>query len=183
MKTRTMALLLAALITIPGAAFAANTTTGKGVKEPCNCHDERNHHLMDKNWHEKMKLKEQKLLSLVTVYTPEKQKEWSRVISERSKMREKWLSPEYAEKREKWKMEKKSKFDAMQKQYNDGKITKEEFLKKVHGEKMVNSWKTYNELKEAVTNNNKQKAAALLNQLLVQYEKENEMMKTAMMLQ
>jgi hypothetical protein len=180
-KIRMTVLLLAALL-IPGAALASNTTN-KGAKESCNCHDKRNHHMMDKNWHEKMKLKEQKLLSLAAVYTPEKQKEWSKVISERNKLREKWLSPEYAEKREKWKIKNKARVEALQKELNSGKITKEEFMKKVHGEKMLNSWKTYNELMDAVKNNNKKSAAVRLNQLLIQYEKESEMMKTALLLQ
>lgn len=178
MKVKMLVLVLGVILLIPGAVSANGNIPESYLKVSGNFHNGKE--FMDKNWHEKMKMKEQKLLSMVSVYTPEKKTEWVKIINERNKMREKWLSPEFAEKRALWKKEKMSKIKEFQKQYDEGKMTKEEFIKKVHGSKPIGNRKTYNELKVAVQNKNNKKAALLLNQLLVQYKQQNEWMKAAM---
>lgn len=180
MKTKILGLIMSVLLLGPAAASANGTIQKTNVDESKNIHTSRDYLKMDKNWHERMKQKEQKLLGLVGVYTPQNKKEWAKVISERNSMREKWLSPQFAKKRAKWQKEKMAKIDALQKQYADGKLNKEEFMKKVHGSKALGNHNTYHELKEAVKNKNNKKAALLLNRLLVQYKQQNEIMKAAM---
>jgi hypothetical protein len=182
-KKKMIGLVLGLFLVVPGMVFANGTMpdpNNKGVNNTENSLDQRNHHMMDKNWQEKMKQKQQKLLSFVNKYTPEKKKEWEAVIKDRNSIMEKWQSPEFAEKRQQWKKEKMAKFEGLHKQYEEGKITKEEFVKKVHGSKETGHWKIYHELKDSVKSNNDKKTAQLLNQLLTHYKQQNEMMKAAM---
>ncbi len=182
-KKKMIGLVLGLFLVVPGMAFANGTmpnTTNKGGNSTENSLDQRHHHMMDKNWQEKMKQKQQMLLSFVNKYTPEKTKEWEAVIKDRNSIMEKWQSPQFAEKRQQWKKEKMAKFEGLHKQYEEGKITKEEFVKKVHGSKEAGHWKIYHELKDSVKSNNDKRTAQLLNQLLTHYKQQNEMMKAAM---
>ncbi|MCQ6279164.1 hypothetical protein [Bacillus sp. EB600] len=182
-KKKVIGLVLGLFLVLPGMAFANGTmsnTTNKGENSTENRLDQRHYQMMDKNWQEKMKQKQQKLLSFVNKYTPEKTQEWEAVIKDRNRIIEKWQSPQFAEKRQQWKKEKMAKFEGLHKQYEEGKITKEEFVKKVHGGKETGHWKIYHELKDSVKNNNHKRTAQLLNQLLTHYKKQNEIMNAAM---
>jgi hypothetical protein len=140
--------------------------------KPCKHHGERH-----KDWKIKMEEREQKLLSLVDQYTPEKKAEWQQVLKESKELREQWMSPENAEKREKWRNEKFEKMKQLKKQLEEGKITKEEFFKKVHEGKKAGHWKTYHDLKNAVENKDEKQVPVLLNQLLGQFKEHNQQLK------
>lgn len=168
---------------VPGAAFANGNMSEancKGNDGFGDCYEKRSHHMVDKNWHEEMQRKQQMLLKVVSKYTPEKKKEWEAVIKERNTLKEKWSGPQFDKKRQQWKKEKMAKIKELHQQYEEGKMTKKEFLKKVHSEKEMGNWKIYQDLKDTIKNHNDQKTAQLLNQLLDNFKQKNEMMKAAM---
>jgi hypothetical protein len=186
MKLKTLLLSIGLLLSVPGLAGAHGTVpdTNKhngmvpDTQKPCNCHDEGSrHHMQHKDWQAKMAERDQKLLTWVGQYTPEKKAEWTKVLGEKKTLLNQWMSPENAKKREQWKSEKMAKFDELKKQFDEGKITKEEFVKKLHGGKEMGHWKTFHNLKLAVEKKDNKQAAALLNQLLGQYKDHNIKMK------
>lgn len=136
------------------------------------------HHKNDHNFQEKMNEKEQNLVTLVKQYTPDQIDEWTKVIEERKNLREKWLSPEYSEKRAQWKKEKIGKIQELKEQYDAGKITKEDFIKYAHGGKELD-WKMYHSLMKAVENSNDKQVTLLLNKMLAQYKQHNKLLKSA----
>lgn len=144
---------------------------GDNKAEECDCEKQEHSH---KDWQAKMAEREQKLLGWVDQFTPDKKSEWTKVLTEKKELRNKWLSPENAEKREKWKQEKMEKIQELKKQLDEGKITKEEFVRQAHGGKAMGNWKTFHELKEAVETKNDKQAAVLLNQLLEQSKQHND---------
>ncbi|WML52800.1 hypothetical protein RCG17_26150 [Neobacillus sp. PS3-12] len=181
MGKKLIGILLGLCLLLPSIAMA----NGNSLQEKCkgtnmDCYEKRSHHMMDKNWKEEMKKKQQLLLAFVNKYTPEKKKEWEAVIKDRNKLIEKWSSPQYAEKRKQWKKIKMAKIEELHKQYEEGKISKEEFLKKVHSGKEMGQWKIYQEIQTSVKNHDDKKTAQLLNQLLEHYKQKNEMMRAAL---
>ncbi len=109
MKVRMMIILLGLLLAMPGLTSAnvqvpaenekpavPGSHDKEGEKDGKECED-HNH----KNWQAKMAEREQKLLGWVDQYTPDKKAEWTKVLAEKKEIRNKWLSPENAAKREK----------------------------------------------------------------------------------
>jgi hypothetical protein len=183
MKLKLLVLALGLTLAMPGFALASpmvpDTTGGKADKGPCNCQEEKKHHQMmhHRHWQEKMAEREQKILTWVDQYTPGKKAEWTKVFAEKKSLRDQWMSPENASKREKWKEQKMTQMKELRKQLEAGKITKEEFMKKLHGDKAMGHWKTYHDLEVAVEAKNDKHAAQLLDQLLEQYKRHNQMLK------
>jgi hypothetical protein len=191
MKKRMMMILLGLLLAMPGLTSANVPTPDAGEKqtekrpepgtqdkeetEECDCEKQEHTH---KNWQAKLAEREQKLLTWVDQFTPDKKEEWTKVLAEKKKLRNEWLSPENAEKREKWKQEKMAKIQELKKQLDEGKITKEEFVQKAHGGKAMGHWKTFHDLKAAVEAKDNKKAAELLNILLDESKQHNEKIKT-----
>ncbi|XJZ28786.1 hypothetical protein ACF5W4_08365 [Bacillota bacterium Lsc_1132] len=174
-------MVLGLFLSIPSLSMAnaatANLQPGQAKMVHKDCHE--GHHSMNgQKWQEKMKEREQEILSWVNKYTPEKKQEWDKVMTERKYLRKKWHSPQFAQKREQWKKNKIAQMQALKKAYEDGKITKEEYLSKIHGGKKMGAWKTYHDLKTAVENKNDQQAKQLLNQMLTHYKMHNEKMKS-----
>lgn len=183
MKRKIIFLVFGLLLILPNIGSATNPTTDPSKDQEMKCPDDcpgKHGHFMNKHWQEKMREREQQLSTWVDQYTPEKKEEWTKLLQERKALRDKWLSPEFASKREKWKQEKMTKMQELKKQYEEGKITKEELMKKAHGGKDFSHWKTYHELKKAVESKNDAQAKQLLNQLLEQYKQHNEMIKERM---
>jgi hypothetical protein len=185
MNMKMLIFALGLLFMVPSIA-AANPTVpdtkgeikGEQVeKQPCNCNEDRDHHLKHKDWQAKMEQRDKHLMTWVSQYTPEKKAEWEKVMAEKKALRSQWMSPENAEKREKLKKEKMAQIAELKKQFEEGKLTKEEFMKKAHEWKGMGHWKTYHELEMAVEAKNKKDATVLLNQLLVQYKQHNQMLK------
>lgn len=135
------------------------------------------HHEKHKDWQAKMLEREQKLLSWVDQYTPEKKAEWTEVLSEKKELRKQWMSPENEKKREQWKKERVAKMKELKKQLEEGKITKEEFMKEVHGGKGMAHWKSFRDLQLAVENKDDKQAKDILNRLLAHYKEHNLVMK------
>ncbi|MEH7305377.1 hypothetical protein [Neobacillus drentensis] len=182
MKFNMLLLSLGLLFSVPGMAAANHTTpdTTNGEqreKAPCDCHESGHHHMMHKDWEAKMAERQKMLLSWVDQYTPNKKTEWTAVLAEKKILINQWMSPENAAKRERWKKEKRAKMEELKKQLEAGKITKEEFIKQVHGGKEMSHWKTFHELKLAVEKKDNKQAALLLNQLLEQSKQHNEKIK------
>ncbi|WP_342430789.1 hypothetical protein [Neobacillus sp. FSL H8-0543] len=180
MKLRKLVFALALFLTVPGFNSANAEMSDKvkqGEDKECDCEQQEH---MQKDWQAKIKEREKNLLSWVDQYTPDKKAEWTKVLEEKKALRNQWLSPEFAEKREKWKQEKMSKIQDLKKQFEEGKLTKEEFVKQAHGGKDFGHFKTYHELNNAVAAKDKKQAAALLNQLLEQSKQHNEKMKEMM---
>jgi hypothetical protein len=180
LKFKSILLSIGLLISLPSLAFAHPDTPGShgghGEKAPCCPSDDQHHHKMHRDWQEKMAEREAKLTDWVNQYTPDKKTEWTKVLAEKKTLRNQWMSPENKTKREKWQQEKMTKFKELKKQLDEGKITKEEFMKKMHGEKGKAHWMVYHELEKAVEAKNNQQAALLLNQLLTQYKQHNVML-------
>ncbi|WP_462409663.1 hypothetical protein [Neobacillus sp. Marseille-QA0830] len=173
-------LIMALLISLPGIAGAEGSSNGETNEKPClNCSEEhRSHHkMMHKDWQAEQAKREQKLLAWVDQYTPDKKQEWTTVMAERKELRNQWMSPENATKREKWKTEKMAKMKELRKQLEEGKITKEEFIKQIHGGKGIEEWKSFHDLRLAVEKQDSAQATAILNQLLVQYKERNKMLR------
>lgn len=182
MNFKMLFLALGLLLSMPGFAAAnpsAPDTHGGGQegKAPCDCQEGKHHHMMHRDWQAKMAEREQKLLTWVNQYSPDKKVEWTKVLKEKKALRSQWMAPENAAKRDKWRKEKMAQMEGLKKQLDEGKITKEEFIKKAHGEKGMGHWKVYHDLKVAVEAKNNKHAAALLNQLLAQYKQHNQMLK------
>jgi len=176
MKKRLFSLVLGLLLTAPALASANGTvpdTQGQNQTTPSH---EKHHHMKHGDWEVKQAERELMLLSWVNQYTPEKKAEWSKVLEEKKMLREKWMSPENAEKREQWKKQRMDKINELKKQVEAGKITKEELMKELHGDKGKAHFKTYHDLRIAVKNNDKKQAATLLNQLLEQSKEHNKML-------
>jgi len=166
-----------ALFLMPAAALANDTIPAKHEAKPCDCKDGKGHHMNHKDWQAMMAEREQKLLGWVSQYTPEKKAEWSRVLKEKKDLRTQWMSPENSSKREQWKKERIAKIEGLKKQFESGKITKEEFMKQAHGGKEMGHWKTFHELRIAVNKKDNKQAAILLNRLLEQTKQHNQLMK------
>ena len=175
MKFRGLVLTLAILV-MPTVALA-NTFPANHEEKPCDCKEGKRHHMTHKDWQAMMAEREQKLLAWVSQYTPEKKAEWTRVLEEKKNLRNQWMSPENSAKREQWKKERIAKMEALKKQFESGKITKEEFIKQSHGGKEMGHWKTFHELRIAVDKKDSKQAAILLNQLLEQTKQHNQLMK------
>ncbi|MDR7000685.1 hypothetical protein [Neobacillus niacini] len=185
MKNKLFVLILGLFLTLPSLASAHNQIPvnheGHGnPKEDCCDKSNHRHHFMHGDWKAKMAAREGKILAWVDQYTPEKKAEWTQMFSEKKVLMMKWLSPQNVAKREQWKKERMEKMEKYRKQYDAGKITKEEFLKKVHGGKDMGHWQTYHELEKAVSEKNKKDAKKYLNQLLEQYKAHNQMLKDLM---
>lgn len=193
MKTKIMILALGMLLFVPFAAGAKevvpdtivdnqeqlNNVNKSETDQPCDCEaEETQHHKMGHgDWQAKMAEREKLLLGWVDQYTPDKKAEWTQVLEEKKQLRNKWMSPENAEKREKWKSEKIKKMKELHKQLEEGKITKEQFMKEAHGGKDMGRWKTFHDIKLAVEKKDDKLAAERLNQLLDQYKDHNEKLK------
>lgn len=175
--------LLAAGFFLLMPSFGMATESIPNMKQEIRDHGPEEYHngkpgdMMNKSWQEKMKEREQQLLLWVDQYTPDQKAEWTKVIQEEKTLREKWLSPEFAKQREEWKKQKMAKMQELKKQYEEGKITKEELMKKAHGGKDFAHWKTFHDLEEAVNEKDTKEAKQLLNQLLEQHKQHNEMVK------
>jgi hypothetical protein len=179
MKIKMLLLAMGLLFSLPGLASANHLEqSDHREKAPCDCHDggKHHHHMMHKDWQAHMAEKEQKLLAWVDQYTPNKKAEWTKVLEEKKALRNKWMSPENASKREQWKKERMAKMEELKKQFDQGKITKEEFIQKAHDGKVMGHWKTFHELRLAVEKKDNKQAANLLNQLLEQYKQHNQKM-------
>ncbi|MDP4084356.1 MAG: hypothetical protein Q8934_07025 [Bacillota bacterium] len=176
MKKKIMMLIFGLCLILPSIGLAAPDMKSN----PNDCHYGKRDHFNHKNWEEMMKEREQKLYSWVDQYTPEKKDEWAKVLEERKELHKKWHSPEFKVKHEQWKKERMVKIQELQKQYDQGKITKEEFMKKAHGGKDFSHWKSFHDVEQAVKSKNDEKTAQLLNQLLEQNKQRNEMMKEIM---
>lgn len=180
MKWKMLFVALGLIFSVPSFAAAhpsmQNIDGEKGKAEPCDCQDDKHHHMMHRDWEAKMAEREQKLLAWVSQYTPEKKADWTKVLNQRKTLYTQWKSPENMKKREQWKKEKMAKMEELKKQLDEGKITKEEFMQKAHNSKMIGTWKTYHELEIAVEAKNNKKAATLLNQLLNHYKQHNQML-------
>ncbi|RHW38058.1 hypothetical protein D1B31_14860 [Neobacillus notoginsengisoli] len=131
-------------------------------------------------------LKENEIISWAEKYTPEKAEEWKAVFAERKVLKERWLSPEMKDKRESWKKEKAKRIGEIQelkKQFEEGKLTREDYLKQAYEKikqskpKLMKGYGSYFKLKEAVEQNDAGKAAALLNELLEFQKQHNETLK------
>ena len=182
MKLKMLLFALGIVLSMPGIAAANQTVPdtnngGQREKAPCDCKENGHHHMMHKDWQAKMAERQKLLLSWVDQYTPEKKAEWTAVMAEKKTLSNQWMSPENAAKREQWKKEKMAKIEELKKQFDAGKLTKEEFIKQAHGGKEMSHWKTFHELRLAVEKKDNKQAAALLNQLLEQTKQHNEKIK------
>jgi hypothetical protein len=175
MKLRGLVLTIALLV-MPTVALANDITLANHEDKPCDCNKGK-HHITHKDWQAMMAEREQKLLGWVSQYTPEKKAEWTRVLREKENLRNQWMSPENSAKREQWKKERSAKIEALKKQFESGKITKEEFIKQAHGGKEMGHWKTFHELRVAVDKKDNKQATILLNRLLEQTKQHNQLIK------
>lgn len=190
MKTKIMIFVFALLFSIPFMVSAKEVLPDTNVDnqeqlnnvdnsendQPCDCEAEETRHHQKQghgNWQAKMVEREKLLLSWVDQYTPDKKAEWTQVLEEKKQLRNEWMSPENAAKREQWKSERMKKMKELHKQLEEGKITKEEFIKEAHGGKDMGRWKTFHDIKLAVENKDAKLAAERLNQLLDQYKEHN----------
>ncbi len=135
--------------------------------------ERHHHHHKHENWKQKELETEQKILGWVNQYTPDKKEEWTKVIAEKKRLRSQWMSEKNKEKREQWKKAKKDEFNKLITQLDEGKITKDEFIKKLHGEKRSVFWTTYRELEEAINNKNNAQVIKHLDQLLTLQKEHN----------
>jgi hypothetical protein len=181
MKWKMLFIALGFIFSVPSFVTAHPSMHSiDGDKEkiaPCDCQDDKQHHMMNRDWEEKIAERDQKLLSLVNQYTPERKADWTKVLDEKKALYSQWKSPENMKKREQWKKDKMAKMQELKKLLDEGKITKEEFMQKAHNSKMIGPWKAYHDLEIAVEAKNNKKAATLLNQLLEQYKLHNQMLK------
>jgi hypothetical protein len=175
MKLRGIVLTIALLV-MPTVVLANNTTHTNYEDKPCDCNHGK-HQMTQKDWQAMMAKREQMLLGWVSQYTPEKKAEWTRILEEKKNLQNQWMSPENSAKRDEWKKEKMVKIESLKKLFESGKITKEEFIKRVHGGKEIGHWKTFHELRLAVDKKDKKQAAILLNRLLEQTKQHNQLMK------
>jgi hypothetical protein len=180
MKAKMLFLSLGLLLTMPVMASAnesvvPDTKGEQREKAPCDCQEgTEHHHMMHKDWQAKMAEREQMIISWVDKYTPTKKEEWTKVLEEKKTLRNQWMSPENAGKREQWKKDKMAKMEELKKQFDEGKITKEEFVNQAHGGKAMAHWKTFQDLKLAAEKKDNKQAAILLNQLLDSNKQHNQ---------
>lgn len=179
MKLRLLLVACGLIFSMPGFAAANHHMMPDGFKPTHGEIQGERHHHMDHhhNWQAKMQEREQKILTWVDQYTPEKKAEWSQVFAERKTLMSQWLSPENKAKRDKWKEQKMAKWKEWKKLLDEGKISKEEFFKKTHKGMKMKYWQTYRDLEVAVQENDQIKAAKYLNQLLEQCKEHNVKMK------
>ncbi|QCJ42279.1 hypothetical protein FAY30_10375 [Bacillus sp. S3] len=168
---------LVLVLSMSGFASAKDSVPVDHEEKPCNCQEEEHRHMMHKDWQSMMKEREQKLLTWVDQYTPDKKGEWTKVLEEKKTLRNKWMSPENAAKREQWKKEKMAKMEELKKQFDEGKLTKEQYIAKIHEGKKMGHWKMFHDLRIAIDKKDDKQAAVILNQLLVQMKEHNKMLK------
>lgn len=177
MKVKLLFLSMALIFSMPNFAMAHESIPVDHEEKPCNCQEDKHRHLMHKDWQAMMQEREQKLLSWVDQYTPEKKGEWTKVLEEKKMLRKQWMSPENAAKREQWKKEKMKNMEELKKQLDEGKITKEEFMEKAHHGKKMGHWKMFHDLRLAVDKKDDKQVKVLLNQLLIQMKEHNQLLK------
>ena len=172
--------MIGLVLSLPGFAFAhgfmPDNHGAPHEKPPC-CQDGHRDHMGHHDWQAKMAEKEKKILGWVDQYSPQQKAEWTKVFAERKSLVNQWHSPQYAKKREQWKKDHMAKMQELKKQLDEGKITKEEFMKKAHSVKHMGAWQTFHDLKKAVEAKDQVQAKKFLDKLLVQYKEQNIVMK------
>lgn len=184
MKKQLITGLLAFALAVPGAAAAKGFVSEN--------HDHSRHMEGGKHYHSmehckgNMKGHESMLLSWVEKYTPEQKDRWKQAIDERKALYKQWKSPQFAQKRAKWKQARMAERENLKKQVEKGKISKEEMKQKILGKKQKffkmkhEQHRAFHDLKKAAKNNDAKQAKKLLNQLLGQMELHNKWMKEKM---
>ncbi|WP_210366089.1 hypothetical protein [Bacillus sp. REN3] len=118
------------------------------------------------------------LLDLVGKYSPSTVDEWKKIIDEREKLKEDWLSPDYDEARQKYMEERHAAMQAFRDQFAKGEITREEMREKLFIEKGNQGQRgMYSNLQAAVAENDKDEAAKILGQMLDQFKERNDDLK------
>ncbi|OCA81538.1 hypothetical protein A8F94_21940 [Bacillus sp. FJAT-27225] len=181
---RLVSAIVSLLLVLPSVA-AANTM----VQNPEKNHNETEIHDCPMGRHSKERIpfevKQAELQSWAETYTPDKAAEWRTVLAERNQLHEKWMSAEMAPRRESWKQEKQARIEeikSLRRQLEEGKMTREEFLKRVHekmhgkGASKLKGHFIYPRLKAAVEKGDKKQAAQLLDDMLLFFKSHNERM-------
>jgi len=181
---RLMAGLVFFLLIYPGfaAANGAVENSRQDVKDEFKCGKGGCGH-----FEVQRELREAEIIILAEKYTPEQAAEWKAIFIERKGLEAKWLSPEMKEKREAWKKERVKKLaeiKELKKQWAEGKLTREEYVKQAYekmkrgNEKSMRGHEVYFRIKEAAEKNDAKQTATLLNELLEFHRQHNEKLKS-----
>ncbi|RDU38800.1 hypothetical protein DRW41_04370 [Neobacillus piezotolerans] len=197
MKLRiTLAILLCCLISLPqlsihgGSAFAKAETFEKDCTA-CE-HEKHGKHEKGEARHQKagmFRITDEEYIAWAEKFTPDKVAEWKEVLGKREQLNKRWLSPEMKAKREALQQKKENRrkeIMELRKQYESGKLTKEEYMKQAY-EKM-RSGMNYRmkahalaiNLKIAVEENNSRQASLFLNEMLAFLKEHNNRIKKKM---
>lgn len=114
------------------------------------------------------------LLDLVGKYSSDTLKDWETLIEERDALKEQWLNPENEAARQSYMQERQAEMRALRDQVAKGELTREEMRERMMEQKGNNENRgVYLELQAAVDAADKDKAAALLGQMLEQFKDRN----------
>ncbi len=149
--------------------------------------------MIEKGGHEKgegrhhkaglFRISDEEYVAWAEKYTPDRVGEWKEVLAERERLKERWLSPEMEAKREalqKKREDRRKELSELKKQYESGKLTKEEYMKKAY--EKVRMGMNYGmkghalaiNLKIAIDEKNSREAALFLNEMLAFFKEHND---------
>ncbi|WP_191557233.1 hypothetical protein [Metabacillus idriensis] len=163
-------------LVIPTTAMA---NTGKEQLSKPEAHEE-----MRKDWHERRAEREQKVLELVSKYSPETKQEWENVLKEREALIKQLDQTELREKHHALREKKKQEMAELEEKVKKGEITKEEMREKMEAfrehkmehkqgrQEMRKQWK------QAIESKDKVKIKELLHARLQHLKEHNQKMKT-----
>ncbi|TDL78642.1 hypothetical protein [Peribacillus frigoritolerans] len=163
-------------LVIPTTAIA-NTETGQ-LSKPA-AHEE-----MKKEWHERRAEREQKVLELVSKYSPETKQEWENVLKEREALIKQLDQTDLREKHHALREKKKQEIAELEEKVKKGEITKEQMREKLEAfrEHKKEHKRGRQEMREqwtqAIESKDKVKIKELLHARLQHMKEHNQKMKT-----
>jgi exonuclease VII large subunit len=179
MKNRKFLAACAALaLVIPTTALANTEKLETNVQSSSEGHNE-----MKREWSEKSAERKQKLLQLVSKYSPETKKDWEQAFSEREELIKQLDKSDLKEKRHELREKRKQEFAELKEKVKSGEMTKEQMREKIEGfkEKKMEHREGRREMREqwneAIEKNDKAKIQELLNGKLAHFKENNQKLK------
>ncbi|MGG4488431.1 hypothetical protein [Metabacillus idriensis] len=177
MKNRKWLIAFTALALVIPTTAMANTGNGQ-VSHPAAHED------IKKDWHERKAEREQKILELVSKYSPETKQEWENVFKEREALIKQMDKTGIREKHHALRDKKKQEIAELKEKVKKGEMTKEQMEEKMKAfrehkmERRQGRQEMREQWKQAIESEDKAKVKELLHTRLQHMKEHNQKMKT-----
>jgi hypothetical protein len=180
MKNKKWLIALTALALVIPTTAMANTEKWQISEQ----HEPANDEGMKKDWHERKAEREQKILELVSKYSPETKQEWENVFKEREELFKQLDKTGLREMHHALREKRKQEIAELEEKVKKGEITKEQMKEKMEAfrEHKIKHHQRRQEMREqwkkAIDSKDKAKIKEMLNTKLQQMKEHNQKMKT-----